>query len=388
MTSNPTENALISRGFDTATASRLRRAGHTLNKLKAASDGVLATLGLDADQIAALRSGARPPIPQEHLIRVLFSNRWVCCVCRDPLRPVVVHHISGWASSRDHSPNNLAVLCTLHHGEVHTHRQLEQNLTAARIAAIKVEWEQMVQRDDALAIQQGSLLQVENWFYFNHLRLFELAQELGINPRSASGYSEALAAGVCDRAGTVTKRASADGFMYADSDRMQLYRYVTAVFRSVLKGAVVWNISDHLDRGSLGLTVVPGDLIFVQGRHIFSQQRPAPDGVQLSKGMRSANRVTVEFVFDLAEATSVSAWSNWLRGQQNVGSLIQVRQIQRVEGKLLITGTVLAIRSAVASLKDRMYEQRLYEAGIPQRREEADEIDFGCADDLSPESTQ
>jgi len=386
MTNNTTEKALIARGFDSATATRLRQAGQTLEKLKLADDQALTALGLNADQIMAIRNGPRPAIPQEDLAKVLFANRWVCCVCREPDRPIIVHHIKEWSSSRDHSPENLAVLCTIHHGEAHTHRQLEQNLTSARISALKTQWEQQVQRDDAHAIQQGSQLQHDNWFYFNHLRLFELAQELGVVPESVPGYQQALSDGACDQAGAVMKKMSADSFMYADSGGMQLYRYVTGLFRAVMQDAVVRNVSDYLDRGLLGNMVVPGDLVFVQGIHTFSPQRPAPAGTQLVKGSRTANRVVVNFVFDLAEATSASAWSLWLRGRQSVGSLVQVKQLQRVDGKLHLTGTVLAIRSAVSSLKERMYEQRLYEAGIPQRREAAAEEDeFSGFDDESLE---
>lgn len=385
MTNNPTEKALIARGFDSATATRLRHAGQSLEKLKLADEQVLTALGLNAEQISVIRSGSRPPIPPEDLAKVLFANRWVCCVCREPDRPIIVHHVKDWSSSRDHSPENLAVLCTIHHGEAHTHRQLEQNLTPARVFAFKAEWEQQVQRDDALAIQQGSQLQADNWYYFNHLRLFELAQELGVVPESVPGYQQALAAGACDQAGAVVKKTSPGSFMYADSDRMQLYRYVTGLFRAVMQDAVVRNISDYLDRGLLGNMVVRGDLVFVQGLHTFSPQRPAPLGTQLINGSRAANGVAVNFVFDLAEATSASAWSLWLRGRQSVGSIIQVKQLQRVDGKLHLNGTVLAIRSAASGLKERMYEQRLYEAGIPQRREAAAEDEFSGFDDESLE---
>lgn len=139
MTNNPTEKALIARGFDSETAARLRCAGQTLAKLKLSSENALSALGLNAEQIAAIYGGTRPAIPQEDLVKVLFANRWVCCVCRDPQRPIIVHHINEWSTSRDHSTPNLAVLCTIHHGEAHTNRQLEQNLTSSRISSLKAQ---------------------------------------------------------------------------------------------------------------------------------------------------------------------------------------------------------------------------------------------------------
>lgn len=369
MTNNPTEKALIARGFDSGLAANLRKAGQTLNKLKLAEDSVLTSLGLSREQIRIVRQEPRPPIPQEDLAKVLFANRWVCCVCRDATRPIVVHHIREWAHSRDHSASNLAVLCLNHHGEVHTTRQLEQNLTAHRVAELKAAWEETVRREDALAIQQGSQLQAEMWFYFNHMRLYELALEQGVDISAIHGLTDAQSAGVCSYDGAITKVAALGSFMYAGSDRMPLYRYALGMLRAVLAGAVVRNISDHLDRGLVGCLVVPGDIVFVQGVHTFSQIKPSPAGSELARGIRKANGVSVNFVLDLAEATSMSAWAVWLRGQGNVGSLVRVQRVERRDGKLLLEGTVLAIRSSVDGLKERTYELGLYEAGIPQRRE-------------------
>jgi hypothetical protein len=161
--------------------------------------------------------------------------------------------------------------------------------------------------------------------------------------------------------------------MYADSDRMQLYRYVLGILHAVLNNAVVRNISDLLDRGAIGCLVLPGDLVFVQGVHTFSPIHPALVGNELTSGVRKANGVFVSFVFDLVEATSVSAWSLWLRGQKHVGSLVRVQSLRRQDGKLHLEGTVLAIRSAAAGLKERIYEFHLYQSGIPQHRENEDE---------------
>ena len=380
MTNNPTEKALLARGFNSELAASIRQQGHTLESLKRADKPTLAGLGLSEAEVESLRREARPSIPQEDLTRVLFDNRWVCCVCRNASRPVVVHHIREWADSRDHSSANLAVLCTLHHGEAHTQHLLEQNLTRDRIAQFKASWEAQVHRDDALAIQQGSILQAETWFYFNHLRLFELALELGVNVRAIPSLGEAVVAGVCRPDGTVSKAGPPDSFMYADSDRIHLFRFMLNLFRSVLSEVPIRNVSDHLDRGVMGC-LVPGDIVFVQGVHTFTPQSPAPPNSQLSKGIRSANRVVVSFVFDLSEATSVSAWSIWLRGHGNVGSLLRIQRVSRVDDKLYIECTVLAIRSSVQDLKHRAYEQHLLESGLPHMYKEVGDDDFVEFDD-------
>lgn len=376
MTNNKTEKALIARGFDSELAASIRKRGYTLESLKLEDDGRLSALGLSEAQVKMLRREPRPPIPMEDLTRVLFDNRWVCCVCRDSSRPIVVHHIREWSDSRDHTPANLAVLCSLHHGEAHTHHHLEQNLTALRITQFKAMWEAQVRREDAVAIQGGTVLQAETWFYFNHLRLYELSLELGVNVAALSDLPAAVTAGVCRPDGTVSKAAAAGSFMYADSDRTQLFRFMLGLLRAVLAEAPLHNISDYLDRGVLGCCLVPGDVVFVQGLHTFSPQNPAPAGSQLSRGQRSANRVVVSFVFDLSEATSSSAWSTWLRGTRNVGCLLRVQHLSRLGTKLHIECTVLAIRSSFLELKHRLYELHLLESGLPLRNGESDEQEF------------
>lgn len=380
MTNNTTEKALLARGFDSEFASSIRKRGYTLESLKLADDETLSALGLSQAQVESLRREPRPPIPMEDLTRVLFDNRWVCCVCRDASRPIIVHHIREWSDSRDHTPANLAVLCSLHHGEAHTQRQLEQNLTGPRIAQSKAMWEAQVRRDDAAAIQEGTVLQAETWFYFNHLRLYELTLELGVDVAAQPGLAAAVAADVCRPDGTVSKAAAAGSYMYADSDRAPLFRFMLGLLRAVLAEAPLRNISDYLDRGVLGC-LVPGDVVFVQGLHIFTPQSPAPAGSQLSRGQRSANRVVVSFVFDLSEATSSSAWSTWLRGTGNVGCLLRVQRLSRLGPKLHIECSVLAIRSAYRELKQRMYELHLLESGLPQRNEESGEDDFSEFDE-------
>jgi hypothetical protein len=380
MSRNPTEIALMARGMDSAMAKRLREAGWTLGRLQAATDEALQSLGVDAASRLALRQGNRPAIPTANLTQALFASRWLCCVCRDPALPIVVHHIERWTDSHDHSPDNLAVLCTRHHGEAHVTRGLELTLSPARLLTQKQHWESEVQRMDRVAIQQATQLQAENWLYFNHMRLFELAQGGGITLTDLPGFAAALHVNVCDDAGAVVKAADSGSYMYADSDRTPLYRFTTSVLRAVLASAIVRNISDELDRSVLNCVIVPGDLVFVQGLHNFADTQPAPAGTQLVKGTRSANRVEISFVFDRAEATSSSAWSIWLRGRQSVGSLVHVKRLERAGGKLHVMGTVLAIRTALEGLKERMYELSLYEAGLGLHGEGAEE-DFSEFDD-------
>lgn len=364
MNRNRTDIALMARGMTTTQAKQLREQGWTLGKLQATNDAALQTLGISAEIIEKLRGEARPAIPADTLTKVLFANRWVCCICRDAERPVIVHHIRPWAESRDHSAENLAVLCTQHHGEAHTTRGLEVTLNPSRLRDAKQLWEAEAARLDAAAIQQGTQLQSDNWLYFNHLRLLELAVAVGVDLTEVPGYSAALRAAVCDQDGNIIKATEPESFMYVDSDCMPLYRYVKNMLYALLDHATVRNISDDLDRGVLKTLILEGDLIYVQGLHVFSDVQPAPGNAQPVNGRRSANKVEIAFVFDRREATSTSSWTDWLRGSHVVGSLLQVKRLDRDGDRLRISGTVIAIRTALKGLKERTYEVGLYNSGL------------------------
>lgn len=136
-----TEKALFSRGFDSSSAKKLSDAGHTISSLKKSTDDELRKIGLKKMQILLIRAGGRPPIPPETVNDLLFKNRHVCCVCRDPSRSIIIHHIEPWEKSFSHDPSNLVVLCVLHHDEAHTKRELSRNLDKKALLSAKIKWE-------------------------------------------------------------------------------------------------------------------------------------------------------------------------------------------------------------------------------------------------------
>lgn len=354
--------ALIARGIDSALARKLREEKWTLAKLQSQSLQELVDLGVDEEAASTILGDSRPPIPSDVLVRILFANRWLCCVCRDESRPIIVHHIKSWAESRDHSQDNLAVLCSVHHGEAHSTHALELTLTPDRLKAEKAAWEQEVKGLDPHAVLKATQLQGNQWWYFNHLRVFEISQQLGVAVTDLPGFRRAFDAQLCDEDGY--PRCSS-GPMYRGPSALILSRYMTNMLQAAMGYACVRNISDDLDRGTLKFLVTDGDLIFVQGSYRFSTLPPDSSGSDLVEGVRSANGVEITFVFDRNEGTSGSARNLWLRGINTLGCLLLVNRVQRhSRGTLHIEATVLAIRSAHHELKSRSYEIGLYQSGL------------------------
>ena len=136
------------RGFDSETANRLASAGYSLNSLKSLDKNSLQALNISEELIQALLQEPRPPIPTEILNKVLYESRMTCCVCRDRSQGIIVHHIHEFSDSRNHGEENLVVLCLNHHGEAHTRRELQLNLTPERLREFKARWLKDVKQYD------------------------------------------------------------------------------------------------------------------------------------------------------------------------------------------------------------------------------------------------
>ncbi|MER9841093.1 HNH endonuclease [Mesorhizobium australicum] len=356
----------MARGVDSSKAAELAERGWTLNKLKQATKDELKTAGLDNLFVESLFREARPPIPTDTLVSVLFANRYQCCICRDPKLSVIVHHIEEWAESRLHDAGNLAVLCLPHHDEAHSRKTLSRNLDAKTLRDAKAKWEARVKRFDAESILSAMRLEYSNWNFMNELRIFEIARAIGIEFGRVFQLDQLVTSGIVQRDGLPAPVNDDKLFyMYQGSTILARYFYVSEVLNLVIKNIPIINISDYLDRGVLGFALAPGDFIFVQGAHTFSpitQKKNGRGRGQVCRGVRKANNVEVRFTFDRWEATSSSAKSEWLTGTKSQGSLIHVKDLSRDDGGLIVTGTALGICSNLGDLKQRDYAKDLGKA--------------------------
>lgn len=353
---NFSERAFLARGIDAQKAKNLVQAGLTLARLKSKTTDELISLGLNPLAAEAVRGEGRPPIPAETLTRVLFANRFTCCVCREPNKPIILHHIRPWEESHSHDESNLAVLCLDDHGHAHSRKELSRNLDARALSNAKSTWESEVKRLDSEAVIRATSVEYSAWGYFNHLRLFELAEEHKIDLSKVSGFSNLRTLDLVFPDGMLRPRPRNTFYMYEGAEILHLHRYTKGVMNAVLRRLVVFNISDYLDRGDLPHLLATGDFIFVQGAHAFKRLITRYRGPeQTTRGVRQANRVNVSFTFDRWEALSSSAHADWLSGTKRAGTLLQVRSVERAGGKLLIRGTAIGISNGYGDLQYRDY---------------------------------
>jgi hypothetical protein len=348
--------AMMQRGLDNKLAKRLHEAKITLGALKQLDDAALSNHGLTEIQIAGIRKGARAIIPFANIAKVLWDNRFTCCVCRNAALAVIIHHIDPWAESHNHGVENLAVLCLEHHARAHRRGDLEQNLSARQLREFKSKWEDEVRHLDPKAILDASRLDGYHWWWFNHVRVFEIAQKLGIKLTEVPGYANAKAAGWLNKEGLISADARDSNYLYEGGYGQFLYNYVRGVVEAVLSQAAIFNVSDDLDPGFLSRVISPGDIILVNGKHYYKRLNKVERGPgQSSEVRREANGVRVSFTVDRWEAVANSAWSGWLLGAHSAASIVRVGSVERNAGKLLLKCTGLAIGGTLQGLSNRSY---------------------------------
>lgn len=137
---------LLATGLDSRLVERLVRRGHSLASLKAHPTRKLE--GFTAEEVKSIRDAvSRKAIPQTTVRRLVAECEWRCCICfdYDRLSPVVIHHITEHAKTRDDRYENLALLCPNHHAEAHTHCDIARPpCPPALIVQKKREWIQAI----------------------------------------------------------------------------------------------------------------------------------------------------------------------------------------------------------------------------------------------------
>lgn len=375
---NPTVAALISRGVDSHLARTLKGQGLTLKALQLKEVAELTNLGIPQRAANAIQKSARPPIPYPTLAAVLIANRFTCCVCHDTSRAIVVHHIIQWSVSRDHGAHNLAVVCQEHHDKAHQKGGLTQNLTPALVTSAKGDWEAQTSKFDARSILDADGADSDNWWYFNHQRLFTLASDLRVNLKAIPHFAEARGWRLVDSTGTILPRDKSENWMYAGGDGIPLARYVSDVLRAVISELSAFNASNDLDRGILESVIKSGDFIFIQGAMNFKSAAAKQCGPgQTAIGIRKVNSVEISFSVDRWEATSQSAWSGLLLGHHDACALLRVLGVKKVDKMVQIEATSLAIGPPLLGMKTREYANAPFRAGYwPIDDESAEEPDW------------
>lgn len=355
---NKSFEALFSRGVYSKLSQDLIDSGYNLASLSKLTKEELTNLGLPSTAIKNIHA-YRPRVPASVYNSLLFKSRWTCCVCRGSDKEIILHHIKEWAESRDHSENNLVVLCLHCHGKAHSSHQLSLNLGEKQLKSAKKKWECEVSASDArnLAVESKTQDNSHCWYHVNHQRLFAAAKDAGVDFQDIPTYSNMLNSGLVDGDGFLTlNHLTNEKHAYAHGNSMLQYEYVREIISRYLSIVSLDNVSDFLDYGSIRHRIRQGDTIFLQGAFTFKDKAKKDEGLgQERKIRRKLGKIEFVSVIDGWDSTSTSAWGCWLKGRQSAGALLKIRSINHNNNRIKFKCTTLAIAFGLDALKSRQY---------------------------------
>lgn len=290
-----TRQALLARGLNSRSIDNVLAAGHTLSNLKLQSRETLQDLGLDTREIKAVYDGARPPIPFSAATKVLYDSKLMCCVCRNQSKPYVIHHLESWAKSKDHSENNLVVLCLDHHDLAHTTHQLSLSLTPNRLRALKAKWLDSARYSDAKAVLGLAEIDDARWDYINIRRLFELATRLGIALTSHHGFQQLVDYGMVDPSGHLVPHERwplirPKHSLYDLGAGNVLYLYTSSVLDSVIRSLPLVDLTNRWTKSEITTLVEPSTWIALQTSFFFKNLSKEIEGRNQDRRGRKRRR--------------------------------------------------------------------------------------------------
>lgn len=369
MGNDNTLKALLARGFDTNIADKLIKQGYTLAKLQVLDELTLRDLGLTDDMIKVISEGSRSPIPNSTVIHLLYASKWTCCVCRDPSRGVVIHHIKEWCVSHDHSMDNLIVLCPLHHDEAHTHRSLTLNYTEERLKGLRDEWYQAVKLDDRKIILKIIADPEARWAYFNHARIFELLLIKNVVLKDFQEFSCLRENHLIDDRGVVMISGTPGKMCFYNTQYgIYLRYYMHMLVNKLFQDIPFIDITDKFTKKELIALIREGTFIAFQAAFYFRNISKVNEGMgQQRMGYYHKQNIRIQFIIDPYECTSVSSYCTHLSGHKVATVLGLVTSLIQEGDELIITMSCMAI-GAYMNIHDKRNGELCFDA-----RQEVDE---------------
>jgi hypothetical protein len=85
-----------------------------------------------------MQKKVRIPTPADLSVSILFESDKTCCVCRDPGKPIQIHHIDENPSNN--APHNLSVLCLICHNDTQVRGGFGKQLTETVVRQYRDDW--------------------------------------------------------------------------------------------------------------------------------------------------------------------------------------------------------------------------------------------------------
>jgi hypothetical protein len=302
---------------------------------------------------------SRKAIAMKLRLKLMYDSQYLCAVCQQ--RGSHIHHIDK--DNSNNQEDNLVVLCTNHHDDAHTKRELSQNLTPSALRDAKRKWLTSVDEQRSLtATMAGQLSLTGNnslssigitWGYINHRRVGQLAKPALLDLNAKSYFHYCVAKGIIDRRGILIKPARAksansyiqnavyDWYEHGDDQRLHsIYTtFVDQISRSVRP--------IHLERESwtknrIKSLVRAGDFVFLNRAFYFKGLKETRTNQQ-RQVYTFKQKIRVEFFVDTINMFGTTSMTVSFSGRKVCAALVQVKSMEEKKGTLVLYCTPIAL---------------------------------------------
>lgn len=119
------------------------------------------------DQVTIVKNClTRQPVEDPIVQRLLESNNFLCCLCKENNgNGYIIHHIVEYSKTQDNSYNNLAVLCLNHHELAHRGGiSLTNKISVNQIKQAKKNWETQVKKKNSeKSLNKSTSGRINDW---------------------------------------------------------------------------------------------------------------------------------------------------------------------------------------------------------------------------------
>lgn len=343
---NKTLKALLELGIDNIKAEMICSQKLSLNDLKLKENLALTQLGFTEDEIIAIHSTPRPPIPEDNLKNIFYKSRFSCAVCRDKNKGVIVHHIEPWEKSHSHEESNLILLCMDCHDKAHSYHEISKNLSPKILRGLKKEWENKTWVNDTeiiiKSISENSPLGFGVcWDWFNVKRLFEVLEMLNVNKKILNNYIPDDLMNSWLKIDE-KKKYWVEG-IYDFNESEYLKEIINTLVRSVKFNLLntLWSIEGIA-------TLKSGDFIVFQ-KDFYFKEIDKNSKTRLCYSKR--DNIRIEYIIDPWYCMSSSSYYLHLTGHQKSTTFGIIRDIESNENETVIKASLLAMGISFADIK-------------------------------------
>jgi len=299
----------------------------------------------------------RAAIPVKIKQNVMYDSLFSCAICQ--IKGAHIHHIDKNNSNND--PDNLVLLCQIHHDEAHTKRELSLNLTPERIRDFRNQWYKEVRETRKNVASSSGQIQMANeflrvgitWGYINHSRLIHTVPKELIDQADQRLFSRLKRSGILDERGLLINPKNFEpsgsyivGTVYDRYDHLDsialhvFYSELVDLFSTMVEPV-------HLDESNWSKKFIkqmirPGSIIFLNRSQYFHKVHEDSENAEVAV-QAFKRKIKILYRVNTRNMYGTTSITVSFSGHKSCASLLQVKSINKEGLDLVINCTPIAL---------------------------------------------